>query len=706
MGGTIGCAECHDHKFDPFLTKDFYQMESFFADLSEKGFYADGFSKNDWGPKIELPDDNQSKRLKELDQQIAAVTRNISAITNNALSRSRRFWESNVLALDKAGLLGWTNQRPLSVFSSGGTTLTLQTNFSVLASGRIPDHDDYTVVIPANLKRITGIALDVLKDQSLAGNELGRAGETFTLGEIEVAVGRGLGGRARPIKLVSASADFSQEGFPILAAIDGNLDTGWAQGGSSPKDRRAAFMFAQPIKGGSNVTLTVRLKHSPKHPREQIGKFRLALTSMDHATFEKQGLPEDVLKALRVPVTKRTNSQEKVIAKYYRTIAPEVAPLNQQLAALQAERSLIVGKVPTTLVSQATKPRAIRVLPRGDWMNDSGETVQPGAPHFLTPMEVGTNRATRLDLANWFVSKGNPLTARVFVNRLWKMYFGAGISRTLDDLGSQGDWPSHLELLDWLSAEFMESGWDVKHLVELIVSSRTYRQSSISNRVLEERDPLNRLWARQSGWRLDAEMVRDNALAISGLLVDKQGGPSVRPYQPEGYYAPLNFPKREYVPDEGDGLHRRGLYTHWQRTFLHPSLLAFDAPSREECTANRINSNTPLQALVLLNDTTYVEAARVFAENIIRRGGRDFAARLQWSYQQALSRSPLPEEIRLLEKLYQRELKYFREHPEAAREVVSTGAAPAARKLKQAEVSAWTAVARALFNLNETITRS
>jgi hypothetical protein len=319
-------------------------------------------------------------------------------------------------------------------------------------------------------------------------------------------------------------------------------------------------------------------------------------------------------------------------------------------------------------------------------------------------------RVSRLDFAEWLVAPDNPLTARTFVNRLWRLYFGEGLTRTLEDLGSQGEWPSHPELLDWLAVEFRESGWNVKHLVQLIVTSRTYRQSSIAARGVEERDPTNRWLARQNRFRLDAELVRDNALAISGLLVRDLGGPAARPYQPEGYFAPLNFPRREYVPDTGAGLYRRGVYTHWQRTFLHPSLLAFDAPSRDECTANRSPSNTPLQALVLLNDPVYVEAARVLAEKILREGGgaRDaaFARKLEWTFARALGRPPVRAETRALEGLFTAQRERYRPDEAAARELLATGASPVPFDLPVADLAAWTAVARAVLNLHETITRN
>jgi hypothetical protein len=313
---------------------------------------------------------------------------------------------------------------------------------------------------------------------------------------------------------------------------------------------------------------------------------------------------------------------------------------------------------------------------------------------------------TRRDLADWLVARENPLTARVFVNRLWKQFFGVGLSKKLEDIGAQGEWPSHPELLDWLASEFQESGWNVKHLVRLLVTSDTYRQSSQSNERLREADPDNRLLARQSAFRLDAEFVRDNALTVAGLLVHRFGGISAKPYQPPGYYAQLNFPKREYQADEDANQYRRGIYTHWQRTFLHPSLAAFDAPTREECTAERVRSNTPQQALVLLNDPTYVEAARALAERILREGGTTTHARLKFAFHEVLGRSATSDELNVLAQLQEAHAQEYLGDPAAASALLDVGQRPLPGDLPAPELAAWTSVARAILNLHEVITRS
>ncbi|HMC88308.1 MAG TPA: PSD1 and planctomycete cytochrome C domain-containing protein [Gemmataceae bacterium] len=421
--------------------------------------------------------------------------------------------------------------------------------------------------------------------------------------------------------------------------------------------------------------------------------------------IEMRGKPKNLVDILLLEPGKRSPAQKQALAAYYRGIAPELESVRKQLAGLQRQKDQLTRAVPTSLVSIAVNPRVMRVLPRGNWLDDSGAIVAAGVPASLGPLPVTDRRATRLELAQWMMGRDNPLVARVFVNRLWKLLFGQGIVKTLDDFGAQGAWPTHPELLDWLAVEFRDSGWNVKHMIRLMVLSATYRQSSAVNELLRQRDPYNGLLARQGRFRLDAEMVRDSALAVSGLLAGEVGGPSVKPYQPAGYWAMLNFPVREWQKDQGENLYRRGLYTYWCRTFPHPSLVAFDAPSREECAVERPRSNTPLQALVLLNDPTYVEAARAFAERIIRKGGDTPEQRIQFAYRQALCRSAQPEELRVLASVLGKHLEQYTADQKAAAALLHVGNHPAAKDLTLPELAAWTSVARVILNLHEIITR-
>jgi hypothetical protein len=384
------------------------------------------------------------------------------------------------------------------------------------------------------------------------------------------------------------------------------------------------------------------------------------------------------------------------------------ADAEKELAELAKERDALQKATRLVMVTQAVPPRTVRVLPRGNWLDESGEVVQPAAPAFLGRSETTGRRATRLDLANWLTDAkagAGGLTARVFVNRLWYLFFGAGLSKSLDDFGGQGEPPTHPELLDHLAVEFAD-GWDVKRLVKLIIMSRAYRQSSLEPPALRERDPENRLFARQSRFRLPAEFVRDNALAVSGLLVRDVGGVTAKPYQPAGYYRHLNFPKREYKADSTARQWRRGVYVHWQRQYLHPMLRAFDAPTREECTAQRPRSNTPLAALVLLNDPTFIEAARAFAVRTLAEGGASDADRAAFAFRWATSRGPDDFERQALLKFLAKSRDEYKADPNAAAELVRIGSAPPPKDTDLPELAAWTAVCRVILNLNETTTRN
>jgi hypothetical protein len=479
----------------------------------------------------------------------------------------------------------------------------------------------------------------------------------------------------RPVRLRNASAStISDKSSSPAKAVDGRAKgDGWALRAADGDSHRLVAETVEPLGRAPETTLTVVL-HQNKGDGRTLGRFRASATTDPRPIVTAPGrdLSKDVLGiAARAP-GERTKDQRETIARFYRSVAPELAAARTRLRAAELEKDDLVKDVPQSLVTVAQEPDSVRILPRGNWLDESGEVVVPAVPHFLPPLATD-GRARRLDLARWLTSRENPLTARVLVNRLFKLFFAQGLSRTLEDLGSQGEWPTHPELLDWLAVELMDWGWDVKRVVRTLVTSQAYRQSSRATPELLERDPGNRLYARQSRIRLDAEAVRDDVLAVAGLLSPKLGGPSVQPHQPKGYWSYLNFPPREWDDSPGEDQHRRGLYTRWQRTFLHPSLLAFDAPTREECVAERTRSNVPQQALVLLNDPTYVEAAQAFAARILREGGKGTDERLAWAYARALSREPSADERRILAELLR--------------------------------TQGWTGVARAILNLPELITR-
>jgi hypothetical protein len=696
LASTMGCAECHSHKFDPFTNRDFYSFEAFFADVGEKAV-----GRQDQTP---MPTPEQEAELRKLDERIAAARADLNRQTPE-LAAAQAEWEKKARE-ELAGEKAWAAVKPDKI-ETKGSQLAVQDDLSVLSTGANPEKDVYTVTLKTDRQSITGIRLEALTHPSLANKGLSKANGNFVLTGFEVSVTAAGQAEAQPVKIAKAFADFAQQGFPVENAIDADPATGWAvEGHAKPADHAAVFVFDKPVPGGEGTTLTVVLRHESQYAGHNIGRFRLSLTSAENPPAPGGGLPATVAEALAIDADKRTPAQKEAVSAHFRSVAPELKTEREQVAKLDNDRKKLTETFPTTLVTTAVPPRTIRILHRGNWLDDTGEVMTPAVPAFLPPLGVKDRRATRLDLAEWVASRDNPLTARVFVNRLWKVMFGQGIVKTLDDFGTQGALPTHPELLDWLAVEFVESGWDVKHVLRLMALSNTYRQSSAASKEARERDPANVWLARQNRFRLDAEEVRDNALAVSGLLSPKMGGPSVKPYQPAGYWSYLNFPKREWAADKGEDLYRRGLYTYWCRTFLHPSFAAFDAPTREECTVERPRSSTPLQALALLNDPTYVEAARVFAERIMRDGGADPAARVGWAYRRALSRDARPEERDVLLALYEKHRAEYAADPDAARKLVGTGDYPVPKDLDAAELAAWTSVARVILNLHESITRN
>ncbi|HSZ55828.1 MAG TPA: PSD1 and planctomycete cytochrome C domain-containing protein [Tepidisphaeraceae bacterium] len=758
MAATMGCCQCHDHKFDPYTQKDFYNMAAFFADVQEA---AVGRRE----PGMPVLDNAQAKELKALDSGIAELGKTLNQSTPS-LAAAQLEWEQRQQRVNRN--INWTVLTVDRVSSRNGAAFQIKPDRSVLAS-KTSSQEVFTVTATTHLHGITGIRLEALPDPSFPSGGPGAAPNgNFILTGFSASV------NGSPVALVRAAADHSQSGYAIENVLK-NRKVGWAILPETGKPHAAVFEPEIPIAGGGQEQLSFTLDFQSTRDNV-LGHFRLAVTT-DSDPARQYSVPANIRKVLAVAADQRDPDQKNELARYYRSIAPSLGPLRDQLAETKKDKESFLAQVPKCLVSASTEPRVVRLLHRGDWMDDSGDVESPAVPHFLpqprlsmregeapadphvcrdtgfqpvlTTSEVKEpaiaaslsphgarhglktrvtgnavsggfasagfapsqtqahqKRLTRLDLANWLVSRENPLTARVVVNRLWKLYFGIGISKSLDDLGSQGESPTNPELLDWLAGEFMDSGWDMKHMVRLMVTSATYRQSSAATSEDKQIDPFNRLYSHQARFRLDAEVIRDEALQFSGLLSPKIGGPSVRPYQPGGFWDPLNFPPRKYEADAGESQYRRGLYTWWQRTFPHPSQTAFDQPTREEAACERLRSNIPQQALVLLNDPTYVEAARVFAARIMKEGGTEFSDRLKWAFQTALNRDPTPAESRIISDLYQKHLQEYSQDKDDAKRFASTGQAAVPNDLDVSELAAWTSVARVIINLSETITRS
>ena len=702
MGVTLACAECHDHKFDPFTTKDFYEFAAFFSDILEKGAWTgDGAYQEDpapyekdgvlienqrrgRGPQLLVPTEEEQAKLEDLEIQLEKA-RNELEKTTPELTKGFSKWKG-----EATSALGSKDPFDYSYLEEKGEKNGVETkgwNFVTKKEGQvyrrqfareqksdgmvqhIANGTKNPLVLSEGDSLFAYVYLDPENPPRQLMLQFHHEKTTWShrawWGEDLISFG-GIGSDNDAHRLLG---DLPAVGKWV------RLDVPIVKVGLKAGDKITQLAFTQ--FGGRAFWDTAGIRTSAER-------------------YRGGDLPNDVKVILTKSQEVRSGEEGDRLLAYYRTIAPELASQRGEVQQLERDHEALLGSIVTVPATISAKRREVRVLPRGNWMDRSGEIVQPASPHFLPDVISSDDEPLdRLDLAQWIVSEENPLTARTYVNRLWARFFGNGISNVLYDIGSQGEWPTHPELLDWLAAEFMESGWDVKHIVKTIVMSETYRQSSESSPTLEEKDPYNRLLARQSGLRLPAELIRDNALAVSDLLNPKVGGKSVKPYQPAGYYQHLNFPRRTYEPSMDENQYRRGLYTHWQRTFLHPAMKAFDAPAREECTMEREESSTPLQALVLLNDPSFVEAAKTLAAS-----SEDIAD----MFTRVLTRQPSEKELSVLNDLYASEKERFLQDEKFAEVLLSVGMNEQ-EATDRIDVAAKTSVARAILNLHETITR-
>lgn len=724
MGATIGCAECHDHKYDPFTARDFYSLGAFFSDLTQWGVYSDysytpnkdlrGFT-NDYPfpPELTISSKSLLKHQRRIASDLRAfyldrLQKDPSSLEDLAefADNVQRFDEQNVglwrsLAFEE----GEANARTLQSTVLGGVEATW-----------VDPNDANNQEASSSVYRFAGYTGPLARVQLHFGidresKSIALKNSKVGIAQVELSI-RGPDGNSN--KLPSYRIEAS-EALPIYNSGRPKLgvDAGWKTDTTiRSREQTLTFWVNQPavVNAESMLEITVN-GFAPAHIECSISPIAtLAAPDRDQTASRSVA----------------TDAEQQTVALLHGVVNGDVAfegELGGQVALLywlsrrfndrnDPLRELVKDYrecrdgLTWSLISQPREPTPSRILPRGDWQDESGEVVEPAVPEFLPQLlQVDDRRLTRLDLAHWITHPENPLTARVFVNRIWAQFFGTGLSSTTDDLGTQGDPVSHPDLLNWLAVEFIESGWDVKHLVRLVVTSETYRQSSRYRKEMRESDPDNRLLASQNARRLEAEFVRDHALAAAGLLESSfVGGPSCFPYQPPDYYANLQFPNRRYQHDRNYAQYRRGLYMHWQRTFLHPMLANFDAPSREECIAKRNVSNTPQQALTLLNDPSFVEAAKVFAIRILNHSG-DRKAKLDYAYQLALGRPATSEEGNALSNFIDDQLREFSRDPETARRALSVGLAPLPESADPVVLAAWMSTARVILNLNESITR-
>ena len=592
----------------------------------------------------------------------------------------------------------WSVVRPLNPASEKSATLTVLEDESLLAGGDRPNSDTYSFEIEPGLPAVTGLRIEFLGHESLPGGGPGRGTSieegNFMLSEIavqRVSAAEPEGSDAYPIRRATADS-FHRHLHPGLV-LDGERQTGWSVDRRRGTPQSIVFEFQEPVTVPQGARLRVTLVQNHIHTHT-IGRFRVFLSD-GKAPLSSTGLPLRIESILLQPSEAWTPDDRRVLLRHYLSLAPELREEQEQILALRNS----MPDHPTTLVmAERSRPRTTRVRHRGEFLKPR-EQVAPGVPAVLHPWPAD-QKQDRLSFARWLVSRENPLLARVVMNRLWSSYFGRGLVATINDFGLRGSLPSHPGLMDWLAVEFMAQGWSMKAMHRRIVLSSTYRQSSRVTPELLEKDPENALFARGPRFRVEAETIRDIALAVGGLLSPKMGGPSVFPPQPAGV-ADLIFGEKEWNVSEGEDRYRRGLYTFWKRTVPYPGFTTFDAPQGETACLRRERSNTPLQALTLLNDPVFVEAARGFALRILQDAPS--SARIDYAFRRCLSRSPDRFESAAVRSYLEAQLKRIQTggmagNPESEPETVSEGVNPE-------ELTAWTAVARVLLNLDRTISR-
>ncbi len=734
MGLTMGCARCHSHKFDPITHKEFYQFFAFFNTVPEVGL--DGRTGNA-APFLMLPTAEQQARLDDLDAAIKAAE---TMLADTAVAPVLGAWEKTI------------SEGPLPAETAGLVAhYELDGNFSDI-SGRF-QHGRTIAGDPTFDAGQVGNAVSFDGDTEVSFGNVGRfdRGDPFTLAtwlrgrgnlpmsafqKLDPERRRGYEWRFDDIALVGIQRWAARLTISIASGEPGNaieirtrerLRLGdWyhmtlTYDGSGKAAGLALYVNGKPaateiVKDAltgpvaTDAALRVGSRALGKPFVGQLDDLRLYDRALTSEQIEQLALHYAVRVILSGVTGKPSKSEADQVRDYFLTyVAPEdMRAAYRDLKRLRTTRDDFVKTVPTAMVmGEMKKPRETFVLARGDYRNQT-EKVTPGVPAILPPLPEGAP-LSRLTLAKWLVQPDHPLTSRVAVNRFWQMYFGTGIVKTQEDFGVQGEPPVHPELLDWLATEFVRTGWDIRAMQRLIVTSATYRQSSKMTAALLEKDPENRLLARGPRVRLPAEMIRDTALAASGLLNGQIGGPSVLPYQPKGLWEEMafgeGFSAQAYEQSHGPELYRRGMYTFWKRTVPPASLATFDAPDREKCTARRAQTNTPLQALALENDPTYVEAARALAQRTLLEGGKDAKRRIAYAFRLATARLPTSKETSVLRTLLDGRLKAFRQDKASAAKLLTVGESPRDPRLDPAELAAWTTVASVIFNLDETITK-
>jgi hypothetical protein len=695
LGLTVACSQCHDHKYDPVTMRDYYSMFALFNNVPESGVPPGGGQYRIADPWIAVGTDSDKATLKSLEASLAATRKSEQETAQSTATKDA--FASTEAALTANTPVDWAILKPATLAATGGVKLSVLDDSSIYAEGPNPDNATYTLTLPAGTTSLTGLRLETIPDRRLPSKGAGRSDSgNAVLTRLILKSGN------TTIPFSTATATYSQQGFSPEGIIDDNPATSWAFFPETSKPYSVTLQCADPVTLPADASLEVTLEFLSANKQHNLGRFRLSSTSSPQPA-SRTALPDDIAALVRNP--NRSKEEAAKLRDYVsRNLAP-AALTSARSKTKAAEKALndLRQNLPRVMVMSDKQPRQTKILDRGSYLTPT-DPVSPNTPAFLPPLPPDAPR-NRLGFAQWLFQPDHPLTARVQVNRLWQFFFGTGLVKTSEDLGVQSEMPLHKDLLDWLAVEFRESGWSLKHMVRLIVTSSTYRQSSRMRPDLLARDPENRLMARASRIRMPSLILRDHALAAASLLNRQIGGKPVYPYQPPDVWETLAITKERdftYPASSGPDLYRRSLYTFWRRTVGPVNM--FDVSARQACKVRPSVTSTPLHALTTLNDPTWSEAARVLAE-LALKSSPDAAARIHFAFRRVLARAPSPNDTAILSRAWLKQLALYNQNPAAAESLLKIGTAPRDTSLPTTEHAAMTALCLALLNLDEALTR-
>jgi len=705
LGLTLGCCQCHSHKFDPISQADYYSLFAFFNSIDEDGKAGRGAK-----PYLKFESPLVERAIQEA-QQVVNDRRPLEVEARKQAEQEFEPWLAEQIQLVKKGFKAWHLPQTRSIKSVEGTRLAQESDGTIQASGPNPRQDDYRLITATKLPRVTGLRLEIFPHASHTDGKLARgASGEFILTDVKLQVRRHGSSQLRDIEFTTAVADVEKVAKgrkygKIKDTLDDDPRNGWTTETHDPKQKHTAvFALAEPLVLDDQEELIFVMLHRSTEGDANIGRFRLMLTDQPgQAVRSLDPMPLEALAAVKAPEVSKLDPKlkqrllDQFLADHadYQKTKAKLDRANTQLSQVKKA----AGELSVMVLSERKEPRKTFVLERGVWDKHGAEVLR-SVPEAIFPLPQEKTK-DRLDLARWLVSAQNPLTARVVVNHLWQMCFGVGLVRTPGDFGLQGERPTHPEVIDWLAVELMEHNWDLQHVLRLIVTSQTYQQRSEVSPELLVRDPENRLLARGARFRLPSWMIRDAGLQASGLLNPALGGPPVMPYQPEGVWAEMFMGRFRYEPSQGAAQYRRSLYAFWRRSSA-PTFL-FDSAQRRVCEVKPRRTNTPLQALTLLNDVSVLESSRELARTAIKQKST-VSERLDMMACRILSRALEERERLILEREFQMALKHYRNAPQDAFQLLDVGQPPNKSESNPGELAAYMVIASMIFNLDEAIT--